>query len=141
MKRFYNNTIMSGALSKALRVLALLCVLLGFSGSAWGATITGGTTLYLDASGGGWTNDGARFAAYVCNGSSNAKWYSMTKVEGTIYKFTVDNGESHNNVIFCRMNGSTTENNWNDGTKWNQTKDLTWPGDKNLYTICNTPYI
>ena len=35
MKRFYNNTSMSGALSKALRVLALLCVLLGVSGSAW----------------------------------------------------------------------------------------------------------
>ena len=38
MKRFYNNTIMSGALSKALRVLALLCVLLGVSSSAWGET-------------------------------------------------------------------------------------------------------
>ena len=37
MKRFYNNTIMSGALSKALRVLALLCVLFGISSSAWGA--------------------------------------------------------------------------------------------------------
>ena len=37
MKRFYNNTIMSGALSKALRVLALLCVLLGVSGSVWAA--------------------------------------------------------------------------------------------------------
>ena len=35
MKRFYNNTIMSGAFSKALRVLALLCVLLGVSSSAW----------------------------------------------------------------------------------------------------------
>ena len=39
MKRFYNNTIMSGALSKALRVLALLCVLLGVSSSAWGEAI------------------------------------------------------------------------------------------------------
>ena len=35
MKRFYENTIMSGAFSKALRVLALLCVLMGFSASAW----------------------------------------------------------------------------------------------------------
>ena len=39
MKRFYNNTIMSGALSKALRVLALLCVLLGVSSSAWAEAI------------------------------------------------------------------------------------------------------
>ena len=44
MKRFYNNTLMSGAFSKALRVVALLCVLLGFSGSAWGAKY------YIDAS-------------------------------------------------------------------------------------------
>ena len=35
MKRFYNNTKISGAFSKALRVVALLCVLLGVSSSAW----------------------------------------------------------------------------------------------------------
>ena len=34
MKRFYNNTKMSGAFSKALRVVALLCVLLGVNSSA-----------------------------------------------------------------------------------------------------------
>ena len=39
MKRFYNNTIMSGVLSKALRVVALLCVLLGVSNSAMGANV------------------------------------------------------------------------------------------------------
>jgi hypothetical protein len=38
MKRFYNNTKMSGAFSNALRVLALLCVLLGVSSSAWAET-------------------------------------------------------------------------------------------------------
>ena len=38
MKRFYNNTKMSGAFSNALRVLALLCVLIGVSSSAWGET-------------------------------------------------------------------------------------------------------
>ena len=36
MKGFYNNTIMSGAFSKVLRVFALLCVLFGISGTAWG---------------------------------------------------------------------------------------------------------
>ena len=44
MKKFYNNTIMSGAFSKALRVLALLCVLLGVSSSAWAKKY------YIDAS-------------------------------------------------------------------------------------------
>ena len=43
MKRFYNNTKMSGVFSKTLRVIALLCVLMGFSSSAWGATC------YIDA--------------------------------------------------------------------------------------------
>ncbi len=38
MKRFYNNTLIGGAFSKALRVIALLCVLLGVSSSAWGET-------------------------------------------------------------------------------------------------------
>ena len=38
MKRFYNNTLIGGAFSKALRVVALLCVLLGVSSSAWGET-------------------------------------------------------------------------------------------------------
>ncbi|MBR2368858.1 MAG: hypothetical protein IKA83_01735 [Paludibacteraceae bacterium] len=44
MKRFYNNTKMSGSFSKALRVVALLCVLLGFSSSMFG------NTYYIDAS-------------------------------------------------------------------------------------------
>ena len=39
MKRFYNNTKISGAFSKALRVVALLCVLLGVSSSAWAEAI------------------------------------------------------------------------------------------------------
>lgn len=37
MKRFYNNTISSKAVKNTLRVFALLCVLFGFSNSAWGA--------------------------------------------------------------------------------------------------------
>lgn len=44
MKRFYNNTLMSRAFSKALRVVALLCVLLGVSTSAWAKKY------YIDAS-------------------------------------------------------------------------------------------
>lgn len=38
MKRFYNNTKMSRAFNSALRVVALLCVLIGVSSSAWGET-------------------------------------------------------------------------------------------------------
>ena len=39
MKKFYNNTLTRGAFSKALRLVALLCVLMGVSSSAWADNI------------------------------------------------------------------------------------------------------
>ena len=41
MKRFYNNKLMRFAPKGALRYIALLCVLMGVSVSAWGVTIQG----------------------------------------------------------------------------------------------------
>ena len=42
--------------------------------------------------------------------------------------------DGYNKVIFCRMNPSSSTNNWNN--KWNQTGDLTIPTDgKNLFTV------
>ena len=38
MKRFYNNTLISRVSNTTLRVVALLCVLLGVSSSAWAET-------------------------------------------------------------------------------------------------------
>jgi hypothetical protein len=58
MKRFYNNTIMSGAFSKALRVLALLCVLLGVSSSAWADELNSsyqGKSIYVAGSFNNWS--------------------------------------------------------------------------------------
>ncbi|MBQ2972244.1 MAG: CotH kinase family protein [Ruminococcus sp.] len=98
-----------------------------------GATITGGTTLYLKPNN-NWKADGARFAAYLCNGSSAAKWYSASDGDGDgIYSITVSSGESHANIIWCRMNGANATNDWNN--KWDQTNDLTWDGSQNLYTV------
>ena len=103
--------------------------------NAWAATITGGTTLYLKPNS-NWLADGARFAAYLCNGSSDAEWYSMSDCNGDgIYEMKVNSGKSHKNVIFCRMNPGNSTNDWNN--KWTQTGDLTWDGSKNLYTINN----
>jgi hypothetical protein len=67
----------------------------------------------------------------------------MTKVEGTSYyevklpsDFSVQN---YKNIIFVRLNPSTSANNWNDGTKWNQTSDLDCKeittNGKNCYAI------
>lgn len=103
------------------------------SGNALAADIVGGTKLYLKPNE-NWKEAGARFAMYLFNGTSNAKWYSMEDGNGDgIYSATVDAGENHKNVIFCRMNPATNVNDW--GNKWNQTGDLTFDGTKNQCTI------
>lgn len=68
-----------------------------------------------------WKSDGARFAAYVHNSTNDKyEWYSMTYDEAlSCYSFTLTVSDGYNEVIFCRMNGSTTQNNWNN--KRNQT--------------------
>ena len=80
-----------------------------------------------------WTKDGARFAAYVWYYSGSTKkeaWYSMTKQNDGTYKVVIP--DEYVNVIFCRMDGAKTTNNWEN--KWNQTGDLK-TGDGSLFTI------
>ncbi len=80
-----------------------------------------------------WTRDGARFAAYFFG--NGEKWLSMTDSDGDgYYEVTVPSG--YPNVIFCRMDGGASANNWNN--KWNQTGDLTIPTDgKNCFTVAS----
>lgn len=120
-------------LAVILTVLMLMSMVAIGITSVSAATITGGTTLYLDASSWGYSN--ARFAAYFCNGSSAATWVDMELAPGetSTYQVTVPDGQSHKNVIFGRMNPATTDNNFNNGVKWNQTGDLTWDGTKNCF--------
>lgn len=116
-----------------MRILLMLFMLGCMSGNALAADIVGGTKLYLKPNE-NWKEAGARFAMYLFNGTSNAKWYSMGDGNGDgIYSATVDAGENHKNVIFCRMNPATNVNDW--GNKWNQTGDLTFDGTKNQCTI------
>lgn len=72
-----------------------------------------------------WDKDNARFAAYFFG--NGEKWVSMTKF--TNCKYYVVKPKGYPSVIFCRMNGSASANNWNN--KWNQTKDLTVPTNGN----------
>ena len=84
------------------------------------------TVIYLSTeSFGDWNKDGARFAAYFFG--NGEKWVSMTKVSTNFYKVTVPSG--YTSVIFCRMNGSNSTNNWTN--KWNQTPDLSINDAKN----------
>lgn len=81
-----------------------------------------------------WKQSNARFAAYFFGNGD--KWVSMTDADKDgIYELNIPEGYDYGcNVIFCRMNPSTSANNWNN--KWNQTSDLKAPTDgKNLYTV------
>ena len=99
--------------------------------SAMAADITGGTKLYLKPNA-NWKQSDARFAAYFFNNSTGKNtWVNMTYI-GELYEVITPTG-TWANVIFCRMNPSTTDNNWD--TKWNQTSDLTYDGTKNCYTV------
>ena len=83
-----------------------------------------------------WKQSNARFAAYFWGGSAGEVWVSMTASDTTgVYEVHLPEGYDYGcNIIFCRMNPSTTANNWNN--KWNQTSDLKTPTDgKNLYTV------
>lgn len=75
------------------------------------------TTLYLKPSA-DWASANARFAAYFFNEETDV-WYDLTQ-EGDYYKVAMPNG--YNEVIFCRMDPATEENNW--ANKWNQTANL-----------------
>lgn len=87
-------------------------------------------TIYLKPNS-NWTQSGARFAVYVWDDSTTV-WYSMESVGNGYYKAKIP--KTYSNIIFVRMNGSTTANSWDN--KWNQTDNLTVPTDgKNCYTV------
>lgn len=97
------------------------------------ANVTGGT-YYLKPNS-NWTKDGARFAIYYWIDGGASKWVSMTAVEGDngVYGATIPAG-TYGGMIFCRMNGGASANNWNN--KWNQTGDITEnSGSHNCVTI------
>ena len=108
-------------------VLVLMMVLPMFSIFASAAAPE---VLYLTPNA-NWKQGNARFAAYFFG--NGEKWVSMTDSDKDgVYEVAVPAG--YPNVIFCRMNPSATDNNWNN--KWNQTADLTIPtSGANHYTV------
>ena len=73
----------------------------------------------------GWLESEARFAAYFFNDGGNT-WVDCTasSVAG-VWQVEIPADFADGQVIFCRMNPATTENNWDN--KWNQTSDLPIP--------------
>ena len=87
MKKFYNNTLIGGAFSKALRVIALLCVLLGVSNTAFGAYVI---SVYKN------DGSGAKNTEFVAtgNGTQQKATFTIDNYTGNTsdYKFWIGNG-------------------------------------------------
>ena len=108
MKKFYFLT------------LALIC-----------AFVANAKAVYLKP-GSAWGVGNERYAVYTWDVTPN--WYDMVFEETGIYKAELPDGVT--NLILCRMNGSTTENNWDN--KWDQTNNLKYDATKTLYTITSS---
>ena len=92
MKKFYNNTKMSGAFSSALRVLALLCVLLGFSSSAWGADY-----YFFQTNADDWCNNTGTWMSREKNDNVYTIPFKITK-KNTNYYFWISTKNNDKNV-------------------------------------------
>lgn len=71
-----------------------------------------------------WTSDGARFATWTWGTGVEDSWFDMVEEghEG-VYRLEVPTGYA--NIIFCRLNGATSVNDWEN--VWNKTADQVIP--------------
>lgn len=95
-------------------------------------TIAADNTVYLKPNS-NWLTDNARFAVYYWNGS-DTHWANMTRVSECEEVYMAQIPANYTNIIFCRMNPSTTENSFGESVKWNQTADCEVKNTQ-LYTI------
>ncbi|NCC98184.1 MAG: T9SS type B sorting domain-containing protein [Bacteroidia bacterium] len=121
-------------MTKVYRYFIIMLAFLSLSYNA-SASISGGTTIYLDNGGSSlWGQGGAWFAAYFFTGTTTHEWVKLSLVdtETQIYSATIPSG-TWDNVIFVRMNPAYSTMDWS-GT-WNQTDDLTPNPTYNMFTI------
>jgi hypothetical protein len=102
-------------------------------GTVWYILLTekDGKTVYLNPA--IWNVDNVRFAAYMYNGNEANAWTDFAAVEGAEGIFSATIPARFTGLVLCRMNGETTENNWDNN--WNQSVDITPVNDNALYTI------
>lgn len=115
-----------------------VCTITGWDRSSnWSGSTSVDDYLFLKPNS-NWTQSTPRFAAYFFNSSSDVKWVDMTDYnKDGIYEVRKPSSKTYKNVIFCRMNGSSTTNGWTQNSqKWNQINDLGIPtSTSNLYTV------
>lgn len=110
-------------------------------------------TVYLDPHISDWKQGNERYAVYYFESAhtSNEGWVDMsaTGSSGCLEMYQAEIPAGYDKCIFCRMNGSTTENIW--GNRLDQTFDVTVAdgiyctitgksGDKATYTYNNKPF-
>ena len=121
-------------LSFPLCILMVLCMVPSAIVTPVKAVNTNATVpiLYLSPNA-NWRSNGARFAIYMWGPNNTNKWVNMSDSDGDgIYQASVPNGE-WTEFYFCRMNGSTTANNFDN--RWNKTVNLSFSAGNVLYTI------
>ena len=108
------------------------------TGVSDGYTHTIDGKIYLKP-GNDWKGSSARFAAYFF-GSSGNRWVSMTDTDGDgVYECVIPDG-SWDHVIFGRMNPSISSNNFNSGTLWNKTVDISLPVNADNMFVIDNPW-
>ncbi len=98
-----------------LLTTTILSCLMGFA-----IGLKGGSNLYFKPNA-NWRIDNARFAAYFYSGEDYVWVDCIDSDNDGIYEVMVPSG-IWGSVIFCRMNSTSTINNWDN--RWNQTADL-----------------
>ena len=129
-----------------MRKITLFLAALLISMTAFAVAIPNGTQLYLKP-GSPWTKGDERFAAYFFEPSTGSVslgtpatpatvWVDMTIMEDdATYVVTAPTGK-YQKVIFCRMNGAQSANNWDN--RWEQTDNLVYDGTNPCYTITSS---
>lgn len=89
--------------------------------------------IYLKPQGTGdtsWTQGNERYALYAFNSTENG-WIDFSAVSGYNGYYTATYDTKYTTIIICRMNGSTTENKWDN--RWFQTRNITAPDKTTIY--------
>ncbi len=82
-----------------------------------------------------WKFNNARFAIYYWNNNGNG-WVDLEQLTCDDEYYTADVPVGYSDIKFVRLNPANKDHNFNDGTCWNQTTDLTLPTNgNNLYDL------
>ena len=139
MKRFYNNTIMSGAFSKALRMLALLCVLMVVSANAWAGAGLVDVSFYFST--GNYENLPITGASDYSLGTNLTQAPKLDKA--IIETWRADGGNTCGGTLYAKYDGGSEKtlgsmgHSGNDGNNqwWNWDGDETLPSTPGDHTI------